>query len=154
MFANNKLKHFLMAILLVGGLSLTSCGGSDDEPDFPDGEEQVDDENGGGGANANPMVGKTIRCVDKYEDPYAYRINTNFSITFNSATRFTQVLKQTVEELDWATNKWTVTRILDNELTGTYSYSDSQIVLNATDGTVIRLIRNDQGWADGNYVYK
>lgn len=154
MFTNSKLKHFLMAILLVGGLSLTSCGGSDDEPDFPD-EEQNDNNNndGGGSENTNPMVGKTIRCVEKTENS-STRINTNFSITFNSATRYTQVMKQTAETLDWQTNKWTVDYSLDKELTGTYTYSASQIVLNASDGSVKTLKRSSQGWIDGNYVYK
>ena len=146
MLTNIRLKHFLMAILLVGGLSLTSCGGSDDEPDSPD-EEQNDD------VYTNPMIGKTIRYVNSWGDELD-RFHVDYAITFNSDTEYTQVNKVQNEGFDLAKKQWILTNSTEVETKGTYTYSDSEIVLRTTYGSVTTLKKCAQGWADGEEVYK
>ncbi len=146
MLTNNKLKHFLMAILLVGGLSLTSCGGSDDEPDFPD-EEQNDD------VYTNPMIGKTIRYVNSWGDVWD-RFHVDYAFTFNSETEYTEVNKVQTEGFDVAKNQWILTNSTETETKGTYTYSESEIVLRTTYGSVTTLKKCAQGWEVDDRVYK
>lgn len=139
-----KNKLYLVAMCCLATLALPACGEDDDDDfDTPDPEKPS--------VVSNPMVGKTIYCIEKY-DSFNSRVNTNFSITFK-ATEFVQVLKQT------ASGKipgggWEDTFYLDKTEEGTYTYSDTQIELSYYSGGKTILTKVDGGWQDGNYLYK
>lgn len=145
----------LLSVLLSTGCLLTSCSKDDDEQPSKPGTENVtpSDPNAGNVTQSNPLVGKTIKCVENDKHDFM-RFTTNFSIQFISATIYIQTLKQTVEELDWATGKWYTSFNLDKTVNGTYEYSSSRIVLHPSDGGSSTLTKESNGWKDGNYLYK
>lgn len=101
---------------------------------------------------SNPMVGKTIRCNDKYEGFFT-NIFMKGSIQFISATKYIEELRQTVDELD-STGKWNRTFDFDETMEGSYTYSSSKIVLTSNDGVVLTLTKVPDGWKHRGYVYK
>lgn len=146
-----KLKALFIALIGASMINLTACG-DDDEPKT---KSEKTETSSGSQESSNPMAGKTIRCNKVYEEPNDVRITTNFSITFNDETHYTQVLKQR-SELYWAhLGRWEDEYVLDNTLYGTYSYSASEIRLYDEDGASNGTLKKvSDGWAEGEYIYK
>lgn len=140
-------KYFLTllsVLVLSAGCLLVSCSKDDNESSEPENVEVTP---------ANPMVGKTIKCVENNNSDWV-RISTNFSIQFVSATKFIWKLKQKAEDYDLATNRWNTTLDLDKTIEGTYQYSSSRIFLRQDDGGTKTLTKEGNGWKEGNYLYK
>ncbi len=142
-----------MAMLCVAGLTVASCGGDDeDEPKPNPAEQGGGSSSGGSSSNSNPMVGKTITCDENINNG-SMRVKTNFSIRFNSATRYTQTLLQKAEERDFS-GTWTTIHYLNKEEEGTYEYTSAKITLHSSSGGTTTLTKVSGGWKDGNYIYK
>lgn len=143
-----------MALACVASLSLVSCGDDDDDPKPDDTETSTS--GSGSSTTTNPMVGKTISCVKK-SSTETQKMDTDFRITFNSATKFTWVMKQKVQFYDLGTKSWVTHLDLDKTETGTYTYTPTKITLYYEDGGYHGLVKTTEGWADyegSYYVYK